>query len=564
MESSQTSVPPPEGGDLFADLIAPADPEEFWRETWQKKPQVFRGAAWSTPGGVQRPMAQPTWADCCDMLLLAWGVHPDRRLRRPDGCELLIFKGRAPVPDYDTVGPCEAILDGASCVVNHSEYVFEPFWKLCNQLRRHLVHVYCNSYVTPPVAQTAPLHADDRDVFVVQLCGKKHWKVYGKPPYKFPYSHEQAGKDDVPIPREFYECEPLIECDLEPGDVLYMPRGYLHEACCPGDSSSWHATLAVATHDWSWTKIYTSILGRVLDQTNDSEWKAAMPLSLGVPVALDPPRRKADEQDGDRLLQELLQDVQKVTQAMTAADLREAFTCRIEAHNERQTLAAVQFVEEFRKFYSLFEMEVSRSPSMCFREEVDLAQSEHRFRRIDGDFLWLRICDVRPEADLRLRRATDDEGQLLMDVWGPKGKGKGQGPPSKGRGKGGNSQRSDIFEEPSEEVDLSAGDDRWQAVIAYCSQGAGTGQISVRQSIVNAVNDVLAAIDEAGPRGFPVADFAKAVKRAEDKACFDDLTRTALARTLASWHIYQPVYACESTGNRRSYAINAAAEGARK
>ena len=41
--------------------------------------------------------------------------------------------------------------------------------------------VYANCYVTPENSQTAPAHADDRDVFVLQLEGEKHWTLYDAP-----------------------------------------------------------------------------------------------------------------------------------------------------------------------------------------------------------------------------------------------------------------------------------------------------------------------------------------------------------------------------------------------
>ena len=38
--------------------------------------------------------------------------------------------------------------------------------------------------------------------------------------------------------------EPVLEAVLEPGDVLYMPRGCIHQAyCSPGDHSL-HVTLS--------------------------------------------------------------------------------------------------------------------------------------------------------------------------------------------------------------------------------------------------------------------------------------------------------------------------------
>jgi len=94
-----------------------------------------------------------------------------------EGCDLLVFLGKQLTHEYDLVGPCAALRDGASCVVNHAEYIWAPFTKLCMDLRKSLAHVYANSYVTPPGTQAVPAHADDRDVFIVQLCGCKQWRL---------------------------------------------------------------------------------------------------------------------------------------------------------------------------------------------------------------------------------------------------------------------------------------------------------------------------------------------------------------------------------------------------
>jgi len=40
---------------------------------------------------------------------------------------------------------------------------------------------YANGYVTPVGSQAVLAHADDRDVFVVQMEGEKEWKIYTSP-----------------------------------------------------------------------------------------------------------------------------------------------------------------------------------------------------------------------------------------------------------------------------------------------------------------------------------------------------------------------------------------------
>jgi hypothetical protein len=144
--------------------------------------------------------------------------------------------------------------------VNRADCVDEACRKLSVSLRTHLPHAYVQLYATPPHAQAVDAHADDRDVFVVQLEGKKSWVVYAVPPVPFPNNDEQAGKAFA-LPPDFETQAPrAVECTLKRGDVLYVPRGFVHAATC-GAAPSLHATVAVATYDWTWGKLCAAAAG---------------------------------------------------------------------------------------------------------------------------------------------------------------------------------------------------------------------------------------------------------------------------------------------------------------
>ena len=96
--------------------------------------------------------------------------------------------------------PYAAYLDGCSIIQNHAEYFSIPLSNLCLDLQKTFPHVYCNTYLTPPNSSTVKAHADDRDVFVIQIEGRKKWKVYSEVPIPYPYSHEQVGKNVIPVP----------------------------------------------------------------------------------------------------------------------------------------------------------------------------------------------------------------------------------------------------------------------------------------------------------------------------------------------------------------------------
>lgn len=154
--------------------------------------------------------------------------------------------------------PFAAYLDGCSIVNNHADLLSAPLASLCLDIQKSLPHAYINTYLTPPKAAAVSAHADDRDVFVIQVMGEKQWKVYSDVPIPYPSTNEQVGKNGLPIPTHILQKDPMYDITLRPGDVLYMPRGYVHEAATSMSEPSFHCTVALATHDWSLSSILSS------------------------------------------------------------------------------------------------------------------------------------------------------------------------------------------------------------------------------------------------------------------------------------------------------------------
>ena len=158
----------------------------------------------------------------------------------------IIFHNLQPLPREDieelygqsVFGP---YLNGCSIVINHGDLLSPWIAAVCNDLQASLPHAYANCYLTPPNSQAVPAHADDRDVLVVQLVGSKNWQVFQNVPVPYPYPHEQVGKDGIPVPSSVLDGPMAISTTLQPGDVLYMPRGFVHQAQC-SDSLSFHMT----------------------------------------------------------------------------------------------------------------------------------------------------------------------------------------------------------------------------------------------------------------------------------------------------------------------------------
>lgn len=135
--------------------------------------------------------------------------------------------GSRPVSDLvDVSAVHRAVGDGATLVLQGLHRSFAPIAAFCRDLERTLTHpVQANAYLTPPVAQGLDLHEDPHDVFAVQTYGTKRWVVH--PP-------------DGGEPWDLH---------LEPGDVLYLPRGTRHAAQTVGEPSL-HLTLGIRTVTW--------------------------------------------------------------------------------------------------------------------------------------------------------------------------------------------------------------------------------------------------------------------------------------------------------------------------
>eukprot|EP00759_Apiculatamorpha_spiralis_P046630 PhF_6_TR42909/c0_g1_i1/m.65026 len=79
-----------------------------------------------------------------------------------------------------------------------------------------------NLYYTPPNSQGFEAHFDVMNVIVVQVFGRKKWTVCLDPEVILPRPDEKR--------RPEKRCKNSQVYDMNPGDVLSIPRGHVHEA----------------------------------------------------------------------------------------------------------------------------------------------------------------------------------------------------------------------------------------------------------------------------------------------------------------------------------------------
>jgi lysine-specific demethylase/histidyl-hydroxylase NO66 len=133
--------------------------------------------------------------------------------------------------------------DGATIVLQALHRQWPPVAALCRDLELEMTHpTQANAYVTPATSQGFAVHHDTHDVFVIQTHGHKGWRVYE--PVVELAGKEQPWSKDLGDPGE-----PVLEAALSPGDCLYIPRGFPHDAVARQEVSI-HVTVGILAYTW--------------------------------------------------------------------------------------------------------------------------------------------------------------------------------------------------------------------------------------------------------------------------------------------------------------------------
>ena len=273
---------PAPGADALARCVA--DPDTFAAEHWGRAPLLTRG---DDPEAFRDLLD----LDGVDELLSRRGLRtPFLRLAKAGQVlDSSSFTGPggvgAEIGDQVRDDKVAALFgDGATVVLQALHRTWPPVIALATGLAAELGHpVQANAYVTPPSSRGFSAHYDVHDVFVMQLAGRKHWTIHA-PVLTDPLRDQPWNARAAAVAAAARDTEPAIDTILEPGDVLYLPRGWLHAATALGEVS---AHLTVGVHVVTRYALVEALTALVAD---DPELRATLPLGLDVadPDALAP------------------------------------------------------------------------------------------------------------------------------------------------------------------------------------------------------------------------------------------------------------------------------------
>ncbi|GAA5109983.1 cupin domain-containing protein [Pseudonocardia adelaidensis] len=174
--------------------------------------------------------------------------------------------------------------DGTTIVLQALHRTWPAVGEFSTRLGAELGHpVQANAYVTPQQSRGFSAHYDVHDVFVLQLAGSKHWTVHA-PVHPHPLRDQPWNDHADAVAARARDDAPALDAVLEPGDALYLPRGWLHAATALGGVSA-HLTLGV--HVVTRFALVEALMAVV---AKDPRLRASLPLGIDVadPAALAP------------------------------------------------------------------------------------------------------------------------------------------------------------------------------------------------------------------------------------------------------------------------------------
>ncbi|XP_015268337.1 PREDICTED: bifunctional lysine-specific demethylase and histidyl-hydroxylase NO66 [Gekko japonicus] len=251
---------------LFEWLIAPVSSQRFFGQHWEKKPLLIRRR---NPAYYQGLFSTAEFDAVLRDQEVQFGVNLDVTSYEDGKRETHNPLGRAlPAVVWDFYR------NGCSLRMLNPQAFSATVWHFLSLLQEQFGSmVGANTYLTPAGTQGFAPHYDDIEAFVVQLEGKKHWRVYSPrkeaevlPQFSSPnFAQEEIG-------------EPVLETVLEAGDLLYFPRGFIHQGDCLPDAHSLHITVSSFQRN-SWGDLLEKLLPAALQMAieEDVEYRQGLP-----------------------------------------------------------------------------------------------------------------------------------------------------------------------------------------------------------------------------------------------------------------------------------------------
>lgn len=290
-------------------LLAPVLPDHFFRDHWERKPlHLSRGDAHYYDSVLTNQDLEAIISSS-DLRYPAIQLARNGAYLAPEAYTKNIKHGSEffnGVPDIAQIQ--SEYRSGSTVVLPAMQRTWAPLRELCEALENDFSHpVHANAYLTPGDSPGFTPHYDTHEVFVLQVAGTKRWRVF-EPPLTLPHRTQPFTPAGYVLP-----AAPILELELKQGDLLYLPRGYVHAAHTSQRHSA-HVTIGITVY--TWVEVLSELVGSSKELT---DFRTALPRRFAV---ADDDMKKSlkeglsrclralqDNGDGDRVIENFLQRV---------------------------------------------------------------------------------------------------------------------------------------------------------------------------------------------------------------------------------------------------------------
>ena len=217
--------------------IAPVSRADFFRDNFEKKHLVIRR-------GQADYYADLLSTGDIDWALTTLGLSvPEVNITRADAT-ITPADFAYETGFVDPVAATRLFAEGATIILSNLQERLPKLADFCRALEKVFsARVQTNIYLTPAHSQGFKAHYDGHDVLVLQVEGTKEWRIYDTP-VALPLADQGFDPAAVPIGEE---TDRFV---LEPGDMVYVPRGLTHDAVST-DQTSLHITTGLMVRSWA-------------------------------------------------------------------------------------------------------------------------------------------------------------------------------------------------------------------------------------------------------------------------------------------------------------------------
>lgn len=228
----------------FPDLLAPVETETFFTRHWETEPLHIQRSESSYYEDLLTTADVEAAISCGGLRFPAIQLARDGGFLPPEAFTMNIRSGGdifTGIPNLDRLRA--EYQAGATISLPGFDRAWNPLGMLAAAIEEGFDHpVHTNVYITPGNAAGFTPHYDTHEVFALQISGSKRWKIH-KPPLPLPHRSQPFD------PRSYASSPPLLEVDLAPGDLLYLPRGFVHTTAT-SELASIHVTLGITVYTW--------------------------------------------------------------------------------------------------------------------------------------------------------------------------------------------------------------------------------------------------------------------------------------------------------------------------